>query len=451
CWKYVDNSGIVRGPFSNKEMEKWHQQGYIKSLLFVNLDKDSSGHFYRLHDRFPSEARIKIQLNKQIEKEGLKISEENSQQQEDISVGHPFTDLPISEDFGDVINKGRTTSTGAVQPQVIQQQIQHFQLLQQQLNVIQVQLKQKSDTLQNLEQSRKVIQPQKESFEVKLSQISKKLLEEPLPPDVLQKWVDYYYNLRIQEISKQNKQLTEDIKKDANKFALDNAQKVLQDHRIKQFNTQHATEITAAQNLSQQFQQIQVAYTKEYNDYQLLKQQFVQVQQQLLQQQQLVQQLQQQVQMEPQNIPNVILQQQQAQAKAQQRGQQIPVSLPAPIPVPKSGSNPTSNQQGQNIGVGNQQQINQLSPQLLQQRNQLVQQPSQQQSQQLTPQQIAQLPPSQHLQYPQRLQQGGQQYPQQQQQQQIPQQTLNQQGQQKVQTQNAQQQQLFWGDPVVKQ
>ncbi|KAA6360059.1 MAG: hypothetical protein EZS28_044414, partial [Streblomastix strix] len=109
CWKYIDNSGIVRGPFSNKEMEKWHQQGYIKSLLFVNLDKDNSGHFYRLHDRFPSEARIKIQLNKLIEKEGLKISEENSQQQEDISVGYPFTDLPISEDFGDVINKGRTS------------------------------------------------------------------------------------------------------------------------------------------------------------------------------------------------------------------------------------------------------------------------------------------------------------------------------------------------------
>ncbi|KAA6397332.1 MAG: hypothetical protein EZS28_007137, partial [Streblomastix strix] len=189
CWKYVDNSGVIRGPFSNKEMEKWHQQGYIKPLLFVNLAKDNTGHFYRLHDRFPSEARIKIQLNKQIEKEGLKINEENSQQQEDISVGHPFADLPISEDFGDVINKGRTSE-----------------------DAIKI-VKEENEQKKRAASEKEIKTPQQ---------------QEPLPPDVLQKWVDYYYNLRIQEISKQNKQLTEDIKKDANNFALDNAKKVLQ-------------------------------------------------------------------------------------------------------------------------------------------------------------------------------------------------------------------------------
>ncbi|KAA6390935.1 MAG: hypothetical protein EZS28_013535, partial [Streblomastix strix] len=31
--------------------------------------------------------------------------------------------------------------------------------------------------------------------EMRLAQINKQIFEEPLPPDVLQKWVDYYYNV----------------------------------------------------------------------------------------------------------------------------------------------------------------------------------------------------------------------------------------------------------------
>lgn len=37
CWQYIDPSGVLQGPFTNKEMSQWHAQNFVKGHLIVKL------------------------------------------------------------------------------------------------------------------------------------------------------------------------------------------------------------------------------------------------------------------------------------------------------------------------------------------------------------------------------------------------------------------------------
>ncbi|KAK2953310.1 hypothetical protein BLNAU_11773 [Blattamonas nauphoetae] len=60
CWEYIDLNSVVRGPFSAKEMAKWHAQGYMKPTLFIRLIPEPK--FYQISEMFPSPLKPFVDL-----------------------------------------------------------------------------------------------------------------------------------------------------------------------------------------------------------------------------------------------------------------------------------------------------------------------------------------------------------------------------------------------------